>query len=183
MFSHFLYHLIRDRKLVARNIAMSKNIRRNLRSEDGDFTYSAAADEDFDSCMSLLERCGLYAVPWLQKVFKKRMPQLCGIVKNKAGNIIACDFFMFQEAEYDQDIIHEIYLAVDPQYRGQGISTKLRRFSIECYDEGRFKAVSTLAGFDDVKVLRSAQHCGFSIVKSSAKPPAHYLIRYLHQKN
>lgn len=183
MFSHFLYHLLRDRKLVARNLALSKNIRRNLSLKDAEFTYLTASKHDFNACMELLERCGLYAVPWLQKVFKKRMTQLCGIAKDKEGKIIACDFFMFQEAEYDQDIIHEIYLAVDPQYRGLGISTKLRQFSIMCYDEGRFKAVSTLAGFNDLKALRSAQHCGFSISKSSAKPPAYYLIKYLHQKN
>ena len=86
---------------------------------------------------------------------------------------------MFQEVEYEQQIIHEIYLAVDPEYRGRGISTKLRRYSLESYDHGSLKAVSTLAGFDDIKALRSAQHCGFSIEKSSAKPPAFYLIKYL----
>lgn len=179
MFFHFFYHLVRDIGLIHRNLLLSKNIRNKKICYQGELVFSAACATDFAACMSLMERCGLYAVPWLQKVFKKRMPELCGIVKNEKGKIIACDLFMFQEVEYEQQIIHEIYLAVDPEYRGRGISTKLRRYSLESYDHGSLKAVSTLAGFDDIKALRSAQHCGFSIEKSSAKPPAFYLIKYL----
>ncbi len=179
MIPHFLYHLIRDHRLIKANLLMAQNIRKDLSIKEGSFSYENACKKDFDECVELCTRCNVHIVPWLAKVFKKRMPELCGVVRNETGKIIACDLFMFQESEFGQGIIHEIYLAVDPKYRGQGISTKLRRFSAKCYDNHILKAISTLAPFNDIKVLRSAQHCGFAILKSSAKPPAYYLFKQL----
>lgn len=179
MIPHFLYHLIRNRQLIKANLLMSQNVRKKLFLKDGVFSFECAQKRDFDECVELFNRCNVNIVPWLAKVFKKRMSELCGVVRNEQGKIIACDFFMFQEAEYGQGLIHEIYIAVDPKYRGQGISTKLRRFSAKCYDNHVLNGISTLAPFNDIKVLRSAQHCGFAILKSSAKPPAYYLFKEL----
>ena len=158
---------------------MARNVRKSLCQKEGALSYESATKKDFSECIELCARCNVHVVTWLAKVFKKRMHELCGVVRNEQGKIIACDFFMFQESEYGQGIIHEIYLAVAPEYRGMGISTKLRRFSIMCYDNHVLKGMSTLAPFNEVKVIRSAQHCGYAILKSSAKPPAYYLFRQL----
>lgn len=179
MIPHFLYHLIRDHRLIKDNLLMAQNVRREQFLKEGSLSYECARKKDFAQCIELCIRCNVNIAPWLAKVFKKRMHELCGVVRNEQGKIIACDFFMFQEAEFGQGIIHEIYIAVDPEYRGQGISTRLRRFSAKCYDHHILKGISTLAPFNDIKVLRSAQHCGFAILKSSAKPPAYYLFKQL----
>ena len=73
-------------------------------------------------------------------------------------------------------------MGVDPAYQGQGLSTKLRQYSISCYDFGVLSAISTVAGVDDIKAIRSAQKAGFVIVKASAKPPGHYMVRSLMKK-
>ena len=182
MIHHFLYHLLRDASLVRFNLRSAKDLRLSLKAQFEDLTLQTADEDDFSHCMELLQNCGIYAVPWLQKVFKRRMNQLCSVAKDTKGRIVACDFYMFEPSEQQEDLIHGIYLAVAAEYRDMGLGSALRRFSLDCYDQGKLHGVSTLVPFGDVKALRCAQHCGFAITKSSAKPPAYYLFKDLNYK-
>lgn len=182
MISHTIYHLNRDVRLWRMNMRLSRHIRKQITRKDGDLTFTFGTAAKLKEIESLHAQCfRQLMVPWLKWVYKFRMNELCGMVLDKEGKVVAYDLFMFQEAEQDQGIIHEIYVAVAPEYQGQGLSTKLRQFSLECYDDGCLKGASTLAGFDHVKALRSAQKSGYAITKSSAKPPAHYLYRPFHK--
>ena len=182
MIPHFLYHFFRDAALIRFNLRSAQDLRLSLKTEFEDLVLQTATKDDFLSCMALLAECDIYAVPWLQKVFKKRMNQLCSVAKDAEGRIVACDFYMFESSEQSEGVIHGIYLAVAAKYREKGLGSALRRFSLDCFDHGKLHGVSTLVPFDDIKALRCAQHCGFAITKSSAKPPAYYLFKALSFK-
>ena len=83
---------------------------------------------------------------------------------------------MFEESEISEKILHELYVAVDPEYQDKGIATALRRYSVRAYAQKRtLKGLSTLARPHDIKALRTAQSAGYAITKAAAKPYAYYL--------
>ena len=73
-------------------------------------------------------------------------------------------------------------MGVRHEYQDKGIGVKLRQYSSQCYDEGYLDGISTLADFDNIKALRTAQKAGFAITKTSAKPLAHYLFKHLTRR-
>lgn len=183
MLGHTIYHMKRDVRLWRDNMRLSRGVRKQLTRQEGDYCFTFGTTAQLKELEQLhLQIFHQSIVSWLKWVYRFRMNELCGLVLDAQGRIVAYDLFMFQEVEQDQGIIHEIYVGVRPSHQGQGWSTRLRRFSLECYDQGTLKGVSTLAGFNDVKALRSAQKSRFAITKASAKPPAYYLYRPLHPK-
>lgn len=170
-------HLKHDISLWSFNMRMSKRIKRHeVRVEDG-FTFKPADASLLPQIEKLhlqLFRKGLLG--WLRWVYRFRAPELISVIVNDKGELVGYDAFMFNTAEAGECIIHELYVGIAPEYQGQGLAVKLRRYSKDCYDHGVLRAVSTLASLDDIKALRTAQKAGFYITKRSAKPPAHYLI-------
>lgn len=171
-------HLRQGIALFRSNLRMSKGIRRNLtRTDEDGFVYRCGERKDLKDIEYLQIR--IFRKPlltWMVWLYRWRLPELSGVVLSPDGKLAGYDLFMFNEAEYGQKIVHELFVAVAPEFQGRGISTKLRRFSVECYDDNVLKGVSTLAGYNDIKALRSAQKSGFAITKSSAKPPAYYMF-------
>lgn len=176
---HRLEHISRDLRLWRINHKMSKNLRDiTLEQEDGDILYKCASISDLKELESL--HLNLFRAPlisWIRYVYRFRAPQLISIAIDKKSNkIIGYDMYIFNESEVAQRIIHNVYVGVKSEYQGQGISTKLRKFSLNSYNQGVLLGASTISGFDDIKALRSAQKAGFYITKQSAKPRGHYLF-------
>ncbi len=178
---HYLEHVGRDYKLWRLNLKLSKNIRRDLEQSDDNFIYRAARADELKKIEELhLMLVKQPMIGWIRWVYKFRAKELISVVIDKKDNsIVGYDLFMFNEAEVSDNYIHELFVGIIPKYQGLGLSTKLRKYSLECYDHGRLSGVSTLAFFTDIKALRSAQKSGFAIIKQSAKPPAHYLLHKL----
>ncbi len=177
---HSLEHRMRGFALFRENLRRSKGIRRDLAEQCGELAFRCGRRADLKRVEQLYARVFRLPMPgWLRWVYMFRAQELMSIAENRNGGLVGFDLFMFQEAEFGQGIVHELYVAVDPAWQGQGISTKLRRYSARCYDKNVLRGISTLAAFDDIKALRSAQGAGFAITKASAKPPAHYLFMAL----
>ncbi|MCR5537446.1 MAG: hypothetical protein K6F05_08615 [Succinivibrio sp.] len=165
------------------NVRMSKRIRQPKVEQFEGYTFSAARKEDLKAIEAL--HLMLFRQPmvrWLRFLYKVRPSELIGVVKNAQGELCGYDCFMFNEVEVQDRIIHEQYVGIAPKFQGQGLSTRLRRYSISCYDDGFITGVSTLAPEHDIKALRSAQKSGYAIIKMSAKPPAYYLYQKLHAR-
>ena len=181
---HTLHHVKRDFKLWQLNKSLAVGIRNlDLELKDGDFTFTHATTsmlKELEALHHVLFRVPL--ISWIRWFYKIRCEQLVSVVLNKEGKVIGYDMFIFNEGEVKDFILHEPFVGVDPAYQGQGLSTKLRQYSISCYDFGVLSAISTVAGVDDIKAIRSAQKAGFVIVKASAKPPGHYMVRSLMKK-
>lgn len=180
---HTLHHLRRDFMLWRTNIRMSRRIRDQKIVEEGDYIFRSASHEDLKAIEELHNI--IYRVPfvnWIRWVYKYRYAQLIGVVTTKDGTLVGYDSFIINEVEVEDRIIHELDVVIAPKFQGQGLSTRLRRYSISCYDHGFFNGVSTLARENDIKALRSAQKSGYAITKMSAKPPAYYLYQNLTRK-
>ncbi len=179
-FSHRLEHFKEHIELWRMNMLLTRDLRPARRVQEGEFTFTTASRAQARQAERLHRR--LFPLPllgWLHHLYTFRARELVAVVLDARGRVIAYDFCMFNEAEYKLDFVHELYLGVDPEYQGQGIAGKLRRFTCESFKDSRLKAVSTCVGFDEIKALRSAQKAGFAIIKRSLKPPAHYMVRYL----
>lgn len=174
--AHFLYHLKRDRLLLKANIKHAALLPIPKAEKIDNFTFKSASKGDYAKALETYHKyCGA-GVPWLIKLWNKEYVRLCYIVKDEKDEIAGLAFFMFNEAEFDAGIIHELIIVIDEKYRGQGLSTKLQRYCVQSLKQSSYAYISTCVGFNDIKALRACQKVGFYILKQSAKPPSHYLI-------
>lgn len=175
---HEAQHLKKAFALWRMNMKMSKNLRQNDEVYKIDnFTFKNASPKYLHKIEAL--HLQLFRQPffnWLRFIYRFRVQELGSIIVDEKDRVIAYDLFMFNESEYKDNILHELYVGVAPSYQGQGLATRLRKFSVDKYNYGRLNALSTVAAEYDIKALRSAQKAGFSIAKKSLKPPAHYLV-------
>ncbi|MGN0893893.1 MAG: GNAT family N-acetyltransferase [Succinivibrio sp.] len=170
-------------KYIHYNMRRSKGIRRDLvKTEDG-LTYKRG-DVKY---LKLIENMHLALfrkplLPWLSWLYRFRAKELISVVVDSNDNLIGYDLFFFEPAEANLKVIHELYVGVAHQFQDRGIGVKLRQYSASCYDDGYLDGISTLAAYDNIKALRTAQKAGFAITKESAKPPAYYLYRHLTRR-
>ena len=167
-------------KFIREHIKLARKLRRNIVRKDNNLTFKAGETKYLHQIENLhisLFRQPL--VPWLVWIYRFCAKELVSVVVDENDKVVGYDLFMFEPSEIKDNIIHEVYVGVSSEYQDRGIGLKLRQYSIECYDEGRLSGISTLAAFDNIKALRTAQRAGFAITKTSAKPVAHYLFRYL----
>ena len=171
-FLHELAEKAVHMKNIRFNMKRAYKIRRDLTEqvevgEGGTLTFKRGEAKYLKQIENLhleLFRQPLY--PWLVWLYRFR----------------AYDLFFFQPVEANQKVIHELYVGVEYKYQDKGIGVKLRQYSSKCYDEGYLDGISTLAAFDNIKALRTAQKSGFAITKTSAKPLAHYLYKHLTRR-
>ena len=171
-FTHF--------KIIVQNYFKSRNLRKDSSVNEGELTFRRGNRGDLEKIVALHNT--IFSRPfldWLLILYKVRASELVSVAENKSGDIVAYDIYMFEPSEIKDNILHDLYVGVHPDYQNQGLAGKLRRYSADCYDGGMLSGLSTLAPFSNVKALRSAQKAGYAITKASAKPAAYYLFRYL----
>ncbi len=177
------HHLQHDFKLWQLNLRLSRHLRGPFRREEDGFIYASGALrylKDVEKLHMQLFRKPLLG--WLTWVYRFRAAQLMTLLLSPSGELVGYSLCMFNAAEASEHIVHEVYVGIAPTYQGRGLSIKLRRAVAESYNHGHLSAISTLAGVDDIKALRSAQKAGYAITKFSAKPPAHYLVHPLTRR-
>ncbi len=180
---HEVTEFIEHVKIIAVNLFKSRKLRKALSvSEDG-LVFRAGKASDVDKVELLYrELFGKSFLGWLKILYKLSARNFMSVIENESGEIIGFDLFMFEPSELKDNYLHALYIGIAQKYQQKGLSSKLRKYSIDCYNEGRVKGISTLAPFNNVRALRLAQKNGFAITKTSAKPLAYYLFRYLSTK-
>ena len=180
---HFIHEVTESYthlKIIVQNYFKTGTLRKQNIVNEGELTFRCAGRGDLEKIVALHNT--IFSRPfldWLLILYKLRASDLISVAVNKSGEIVAYDIYMFEPSEMKDNILHELYIGVHPDYQNQGIAGKLRRYSADCYDGGKVDGLSTLAPFSNVKALRSAQKAGYAITKASAKPAAYYLFRYL----
>lgn len=176
---HSIHHLSRNILLWNMNQRLSRQIKRkNITQQYGDYTLAIGQVKHLKEIERL--HLSLFREPmlgWLVWLYRFRAQNLLSVALNSEGKVIGYECFMFNEAEINDHILHEVYVGVSEE--GKGIATALRKFSIETYNFGNLNGISTVASVHDIKALRSAQKAGFAITKQSLKPPGYYLFKPL----
>ncbi len=182
--AHRLEHFLRDRRLLKIHKELAVNLRKDKDEIFKSYTLRAARKEDLKDIFILYKKIfGVDLLSFLDKIYRHCHAELISVAVTDTGRIVGIDLFMFQEAELGKDILHELYIGIDPEYQHQGLAVALRAYSVKAYRlGGKLKGLSTLAPFDDIKALRTAQRVGYAITKASAKPPAYYLYQALASK-
>lgn len=179
---HSIQHLSRNIKLWNMNQHLARQLmRKNITQQYGEYMLAIGNVKYLKEIERL--HTHLFREPmlnWLVWLYRFRAPQLLSMALNSKNELVGYECFMFNEAEIKDHILHEVYVGVSDE--GKGIATALRKFSIETYDFGNIKGISTVASMQDIKALRSAQKAGYAITKQSIKPPGHYLFKPLSLK-
>lgn len=182
--AHRLEHFFRDRRLLKIHKELAVNLRYDEDEVFKSYTLRAARKADLKDIFVLYKKIfGVELLSFLNKIYRHCYSELISVAAADTGKIVGIDLFMFQEAELGKDILHELYVGIDPEYQHQGLAAALRAYSVKTYRlGGKLKGLSTLAPFDDIKALRTAQRAGYAITKASAKPPAYYLYQAIATK-
>ncbi len=182
-FMHSFHEGVEHLRIIRENQKRAKKLRQEIVLNEDGFTFKRG------EARYLKQICNLHIVvfrkpmlPWLTWMYRLCARELISVVVDENDNVVAYDLFFFEPSEMKENILHELYVAVSPQYQDRGIGVKLRQYSIKCYDEGYVSGLSTLADFDNIKALRTAQKAGYAITKTSAKPHAYYLFKYLTKR-
>ena len=163
-------------KLWRINMMLAHGLRHQQVEQKGEYTFksaSAAYLSQIEFLHLLLFRQPLEN--WLRWLYKFKLDELGSVIVNGSDQVVGYDLFMFNDGEFRQHILHELYVGVSQELQGQGLSTRLRTFSAGMYDYGKLSAISTVAFDNDIKSLRSAQKAGFHISKRSVRPPGYYM--------
>mgnify|MGYP003372355782 CR=1 FL=1 len=180
-----IIHNIEHFKKALRILRLHQKYANNLRSYEkdkfNDIEFRPGRARDLKAIEQLhLRTFRIPLLNFLRWVYRFKAMELVSVACDKEGRIIAYDLFMFEESEISEKILHELYVAVDPEYQDKGIATALRRYSVRAYAQKRtLKGLSTLARPHDIKALRTAQSAGYAITKAAAKPYAYYLYQAL----
>lgn len=179
-----LHHMTHSLRLWHINHKLARRIHRKKESQTyGDFTFVVGEPRYIKDIQSL--HCSIFRQPmlnWLVWLYRFDMENLVSLILDKEGKVIGYECFMFNEVEIKDQILHEVYVGVLPEYQGKGLATALRKYSIESYNFGNLKGLSTVAVTNDIKALRSAQKAGYAITKQSLKPPGQYLFLALTEE-
>lgn len=182
-FLHMLGETVSHMKVFRLNLKRARGIRSDLSISDGGFTYKRGGSSYLREIELL--HIALFGAPllgFLRFIYRFCAPELMSVVVDENDKLIAYDLFFFEPSEIELNVLHELYVGVRADYQNRGIGVKLRRYSASCYENSSLEGLSTLAHFDNIKALRSAQKSGYAITKKSAKPPAYYLYRPLHKR-
>lgn len=182
---HTLHHLKRDRELVILNKGLAQGVRDlDLAYELDGFLFTHAEPSMLKELEDLHHKLyGAALVPWIGKLYKSCAEELVSVILNKEGRIAGYEMFIFNEGEYKARLIHSAFLGIAYKHQGQGLSTKLRQYSIKCYDKNQLAGISTVAAVDNIKAIRAAQKAGFVIQKASVKPPGYYMVTMLMSRS
>ncbi len=181
---HSFHHAQRDFKLWRMNRRLALGIRnKDLTEEDDEFTFCCAKNSMVKELDQLHLR--LFRMPlagWIKWLYKFNAADFVSVAIDKQGRIAGYDMFIFNESEVKSAIIHEPFVGIHPDYQNRGLAARLRLYSARSYDFGVLSGISTVAPYDDIKALRSAQKAGFAIHKASVKPQGYYMFKFLTKK-
>ncbi|HIX58024.1 MAG TPA: GNAT family N-acetyltransferase [Candidatus Anaerobiospirillum pullistercoris] len=178
------HHMTHSFKLWSLNHKLARRIHRKKESQTfGDYTFVVGSARYLKDIQGL--HFHLFRQPmlnWLIWLYRFSSENLVSLALDKDGKVVGYECFMFNEVEIQDRILHEVYVGVTDEHQGKGVATALRKFSINSYDFGNLKGLSTVALNNDIKALRSAQKAGYGITKQSLKPPGQYLFKALTEE-
>jgi RimJ/RimL family protein N-acetyltransferase len=119
---------------------------------------------------------------WVYRVLGKKMVVVA--VKNcgTSEKVIGVDMFYFNARDIRDRTIHEGFIGVAAEWRGNGIATTLRRCAIRSFRDGRIAGISSRIDVGNIPSLNSARRTGFRPVERYRDPDLgvdrYYLVNH-----
>ena len=105
--------------------------------------------------------------------------KFAALVKDESGEVIAFQMFYFKADEINRKILHEAFIGVRNEYRGNSLATKLRLFSKSQFQKSSISKISSNIPKDNSPSLRSALKSGFYVSEVESTHNAYYLFNDL----
>ncbi len=158
-------------KFLIRNI---KNVEKlpELNSKIiGEFCIESCQKSDFNHVSKLhkLLRDGRGLNFWRKVLYKSKGKKLMFLIKDINKKIIGFQMFYFKEDEIENKIIHEAFIGIKREFRGNNLSAELRKYSIEHFSKTGLSAISTNIPTNNEPSKTSAQKSGFKLHKEKTK--------------
>jgi len=123
---------------------------------------------DMRSTNSLLRQVGHTGFGRLQviRLFLHGSQTTFVLVDEGERSLVGIDHFYFNERDIKASTIHEGFIGVLPELRGQGLATELRTCAIEHFRKSGLKGISTRISTGNAASLRSAEKLGFRVIEA-----------------
>jgi RimJ/RimL family protein N-acetyltransferase len=131
----------------------------------GDYLYTSASFDDIVELESIyvdLNGTRFRRPQRLSLLFNIRK-RLLVVKTNENGSekIVGMNFYYLNNKDLKEKTIHEGFIGVLPNHRGQGLATEMRKIAILHFSRSRFKGISTRISKKNLGSLRSAEKLGF----------------------
>lgn len=96
--------------------------------------------------------------------------------------IVGMDMFYLNPRDFKESTVHEGFIGVLPEFEGQGIATKMRKYAMEHFKNAGFYGISSRISKNNLGSLNSAKKLGFEPVEQYTDPVTglerYYLINW-----
>lgn len=158
-------------KFYLRNIAASRTFQPISEARFGDITISGLSKDRIGALEDLHQqlRDGRVVNYWRKAVLRRKGLAVCGIATNNSGRLLGFDYFYFREGEVEEGIIHEAFIGVVQESRGEGIATAMRKHVALHFADQGLHGISSQIDKDNIPSFRSAVKAGFKLAPGISK--------------
>ena len=168
-------------KFLLRNLIAARRLDGFKKTKINGYTYSGAEPADLPALSylhkDLRERRSINV--WRKTLFLLAGKKFLAIVKDDNGYLVGFQMFYFRDNEMDSMILHEAFIGVRSDYRGQSIATNLTKYSTLHFSETPIKKISSRVADNNVASLRRALAGGFDIQEYNSSLKMFFLIKKL----
>ena len=102
---------------------------------------------------------------WRYSLLYFHADKICSIITCNKQNIVGFQLLYFRKNEWRKNIIHEAFIGISPEFRGMGLSTQLRKHTVEHLKRNKkLCGISSQVSRTDTTAIRSARKAGFMVL-------------------
>jgi hypothetical protein len=101
---------------------------------------------------------------WRKILYYSFGRRLAIVALDKYGRILGFQLLYFRSHEVRQRILHEAFIGILPEYRGNKLSQHLRKYSIKHFMDTPIRAISSQIDIENIPSIKSALASGGKLV-------------------
>ena len=176
---------------VVRNLWLSKQITPFSTVDFGAFSISPLERSDMRSIDAIFASLNAGRPLGVQRTALLWLlgSRLCLVARDAhRGAVVGFAFFYFNERDQKEHTVHEGYIGLAEQVRGQGVATCMLRHALDNFSRSGFSGVSSRVSINNLPALKTNQNLGFVAVDTyfdvAMQEDRQYLVcdlnRYTH---
>lgn len=183
MDSSFLEKIIHEFegfKFLVRNLNASQRLKTLQSSSYNNYLLTGLTKNRINDLNQLHQaiRDGRKLNYWRKLLYRYRGNRLCAVAINQVNQLVGFIYFYFREDEIAKNIIHEAFVGVKPEERGQGIATALQNYSLDQLSHQHLQGVSGYVEKNNLASVIVHQRVGYEIKDDPRDPENNYHMYY-----